>query len=395
MSISPEAQLRRQALIFVVLAGVVSLCSDFVYEGARSIVGPYLGLLGASAAVIGFVAGLGELMGYAVRLGSGYLADRTRRYWTLTIVGYVINLLAVPLLALVGQWLLAAVLLLVERLGKALRAPARDALLSHAAGRLGVGQAFALHEALDQIGAVLGPLVVGLVLLQKDHPSIADYQTCFAILGIPVVVVFALLALMRWLYPNPSSLEPPLQPLPAGKVTAPPFRLYLIAAGLLAAGFADFPLLAFHLNRSDIFTGAAIAWLYAWAMGVDALAALVLGPLFDRFGLVVLMAATVLSASAAPLVFLGNGWLALVGVTLWGVGMGAIESILRAAVAKLVPPDQRGRAYGWFSAIFGVAWFLGSALLGVLYDVSLPLVAGVALVLQLGAVAVLVLVRRS
>ena len=121
---------------------MVSLLADITYEGARSITGPYLAILGANAAVVGFVAGFGELVGYGLRLVSGYLADRTGKYWTITIVGYAINLLAVPLLALADQWWLAALLIIIERMGKGMRVPSRDAMLSHAGHRMGMGWAF-------------------------------------------------------------------------------------------------------------------------------------------------------------------------------------------------------------------------------------------------------------
>ena len=150
---------------FIILLGVVSLLSDICYEGARSISGPFLGTLQASAMVVGVVAGLGEFIGYALRLGSGYLADRTGKYWPITFVGYALNLFAVPLLALAGRWEIAALLLLLERLGKAVRTPARDAMLSHAATQVGRGWGFGFHEAMDQIGAVSGPLMVASGIL--------------------------------------------------------------------------------------------------------------------------------------------------------------------------------------------------------------------------------------
>lgn len=152
------------ALKFIVLLGVVSLFADATYEGARSINGPYLALLGASATTVGFVAGLGELIGYSLRLVSGYMSDRIGRYWAITLFGYTLNMLAVPALALAGRWEIAAMLMIAERIGKAIRTPARDAMLSHATREIGRGKGFGLHEALDQIGAVLGPLTVAGVL---------------------------------------------------------------------------------------------------------------------------------------------------------------------------------------------------------------------------------------
>ncbi|MGH6852422.1 MAG: MFS transporter, partial [Methylocella sp.] len=144
---------RHSAIRFIVLLGVVSLFADMTYEGARSVTGPYLGVLGASAAIVGVVAGFGEFLGYALRLVSGYLSDRTGGYWLITIIGYGVNLLAVPLLALTGRWELAVLLIVGERAGKAIRTPARDAMLSHAGSQTGLGWSFGLHGALDQTGA--------------------------------------------------------------------------------------------------------------------------------------------------------------------------------------------------------------------------------------------------
>jgi MFS family permease len=198
----PSAGLkRRTALAFVILLGVVSLFADMTYEGARSITGPYLAVLGASATVVGMVAGLGELIGYVLRLVAGYLSDRTGRYWTFTLVGYVVNVLAVPCLALAGRWELAA-LMIAERFGKAIRTPARDAMLSHATSAMGRGWGFGLHEAMDQIGALLGPLIVAAVLFRRD-----GYPTAFGVLLIPALLTLGVLVLARLLYPDPRDFE--------------------------------------------------------------------------------------------------------------------------------------------------------------------------------------------
>ena len=356
---------RKKALGFVVLLGVVSLLADTTYEGARSIAGPFLATLGASGAVVGIVAGFGELVGYGLRLVSGLLSDRTRRYWAITLFGYVVNLAAVPLLALAGRWEIAAALLIAERVGKAIRTPARDAMLSHATGRIGAGWSFGLHEALDQIGAVAGPLIVAAVLHARG-----SYRAGFALLLIPALMAIAALLVARALYPRPRDLEPAAPALESvGFPRA--YWLYLGAVGLVAAGYADFPLIAYHFERAAVVREIWIPVFYAVAMGVDAVAALVFGHLFDRVGVSVLAAVSLLSALFAPLAFLGGFRLALLGMALWGVGMGAQESVMRAAVAKMVSADKRGAAYGFFNAGYGVAWFAGSALLGALYDVSL------------------------
>lgn len=387
---APQARrIARPAMLFVVLLGVVSLFADMTYEGARSITGPYLAVLGASATVVGLVAGLGELIGYGLRLMSGYVSDRTGQYWTITILGYAVNLIAVPLLALAGNWPLAALLMIAERTGKAIRTPARDAMLSHATHDMGRGWGFGLHEALDQIGAVLGPLIVAAVLYTRG-----EYQLGFAILAIPAILALLVLVAARLLYPRPRDLEigtPPLTTQGLGRS----FWLYLAAVALIAAGFADFPLIAYHFERAAVAPAGWIPVLYAIAMGVDALAALIFGRLFDRRGLAVLIAAALLSALVAPLVFLGGFWPALAGMALWGVGMGAQESIMRAALADMVPPHRRGTAYGLFNASYGLFWFLGSAAIGLLYDRSIPALIVFAVALQLAAVPMLWRVGRE
>ena len=269
---------RKTAMRFVILLGVVSLFADMTYEGARSITGPYLGLLGASATAVGFIAGFGELIGYGFRLVSGYLSDHTGRYWAFTLAGYALNLLVAPLLALAGRWEIAATLIIAERVGKALRTPARDAMLSHATKEMGRGWGFGLHEAMDQIGAMLGPLIVAAVLAFQG-----SYETGFVILLMPAL----------------------------------------------------------------------------------------------------------LSAFFAPLVFTSSFYIALVGMTLWGVSMGAQESVMRAAVGGMVSPDRRGAAYGIFNSGYGLAWFAGSALMGILYDISLPALITFSIIIQLVAVPML------
>jgi MFS family permease len=372
--------LRMTAIKFIVLLGLVSLFADATYEGARSIAGPYLALLGASGTVVGIVAGFGELIGYGLRLVSGYFSDRTHRYWAITLIGYAINLLAVPFLALAGRWEVAAVLLIAERLGKALRSPARDAMLSYATKETGRGWGFGLHEAMDQIGAVAGPVIVTAVVAAHGN-----YPAAFAVLAIPAVLALSVLLTARWLYPRPQDLEPITPEL---KTTGFPrvYWIYLAAVALVAAGYVDFPLIAYHFEKVSSVPNPWIPLLYAVAMGVDALAALLFGRWFDRIGIRILMVVSLISALFAPLVFLGGFTLALLGMALWGIGMGAQESILRAAIAGMVSRKRRGSAYGIFNTGYGIFWFLGSALMGLLYDVSLPALIAFSVATQLASI---------
>ena len=354
------------ALRFIVLLGIVSLCADATYEGARSISGAFLGSLGASGTVVGLVAGGGELLAYGLRLGIGVLSDRTGRYWQLTTLGYGINTLVIPALAWVGSWPLAALLLLTERTGKGIRTPPRDVLLSHAALQVGRGLGFGLHETLDQIGAVAGPLLVAAVLKVGY-----GFRGGFLALGIPAAIGLGVLGLAQWLYPSPRDFEPEPE-MTSAKGLPRVFWLYLLAAACVAMGFADFPLIALHLQQQSGSDGAGIPLLYALAMGVDALAALGCGWLFDRVGLWSLLGAVAVSAGFAPLAFSGTYALTVLGMVLWGIGLGAQESVMKAAVASMVTPQTRGFAFGLFTSVYGLAWFLGSALMGVLYDFSLP-----------------------
>lgn len=389
MRLSSKDLSRRTAVKFVVLIGVVSLFADMTYEGARSITGPYLQLLGASATVVGVVTGFGELIGYGFRLVSGYIADRTGRYWAVTIVGYAINMVAVPVLVFADQWPMAAALIMVERLGKAIRTPARDAILSHATTQMGRGWGFGLHEALDQIGAMVGPLLIVAVLHRHG-----DYQQAFAVLAVPAAITLTMLLAARLLYPKPRDLETTHETLEVSGL-APPFWTYLAAASLVAAGYADFPLIAYHFKHTAVVPEVWIPIFYAMAMGIDALAALFFGHLFDRAGLSILILAALLSACFAPLVFLGGFYAALGGMALWGIGMGAQESIMRAAVAGMASADRRGSAYGLFNTGFGVCWFLGSAAMGWLYDVSVPALIAFSVITQLASVPLLYLTIRS
>ncbi len=387
----PRHRLREAspALRFVLLVGVMSFFADFTYEGSRSVIGPFLGTLGAGALAISVISGLGEFLGYGLRLFSGRGADRTGRYWPITISGYVVQMAAVPLLALAGSWQVAAVLIIAERVGKATRNPPRDAMLSHAAAEMGYGWAFGVHEALDQFGALFGPLLVALVLAVSNH----DYRLAFAALAVPAVVTVSLVLVARRFFPQPRDLSAgPAEVSTTGLPRV--FWVYLAGAALAAAGLADFPLIAFHLSAARIVSEPVVPVFYAVAMAVSGTGSLIFGRLFDRAGIGVLIPLTVAGAAYVPLVFLGGTWAALAGVALWGLAMGVQESIIPAAVAPMVSADRRASAYGLFTGGYGTAWVLGSVLIGLLFGVSLGAVTAFAVVAQLAAIPLLVAVRR-
>lgn len=377
-----------KALKFIVLFGVVSLFADVTYEGARSITGPYLAILGASGAAVGALVGIGELIGYGMRVFSGYLSDKTGRYWLITFVGYLINLLAVPLLAFAGNWQTAAALIVLERFGKAIRVPAKDAMLSYATKQTGRGWGFGVHEALDQIGAVAGPLMIMALLF--FHKS---YQVAFATLLIPALIALIFLTLARILYPTPQEMEPPSHHL-GTKEFSRKYWLYLLAIGFVAAGYVDFALIAFHFNKSSMINPTWIPLLYAVAMAVDGVASLIMGRLFDTKGISILAVATGISALFAPLVFYGNFYTALAGMVLWGIGMGSQESIMKAMVAKLVGPQKRGSAYGMMNLIFGLFWAAGSALMGLFYDMALIYLVVFSLAAQLLSIPIFLVCKK-
>ncbi len=379
---------RSTILRFVLLIGIVNLFADFTYEGGRSIVGPYLGVLGASAVVVGFVAGFGEFMGYALRSVSGWIADRTGKYWLMIFVGYIINMLAVPALALAGNWQVAAVLVVAERTGRAIRRPNVETMLAYTRQTLGSGSAYGLNEFLDQLGATIGPLLVALVLTLRG-----DYRAGFAVLIISALLCIGMLAVARWEFANPREFEKE-RPAPEQGFSHTYWR-YVIAGALIAAGFADFALISFHFQQANTVPGNWIPLYFAAAMAAGAVAAFTLGRLFDRLGNSVSIGAFLFAAFAAPLVFWGNAALALVGMVLWGLGMGAQDSLLKAILSGVIPSGRRSTAFGVFDAGFGGAWFIGSAAMGILYQISIPALIVFSVVLQLAALPVLYLAARA
>ena len=380
-------------MLFIILFGIVSLFSDMTHEGASSIRGAYLSLLGASAATIGFISGLGELIGYSMRYIFGTLTDKSKKYWPMVIFGYVLDVLAVPALALVGEngWMAACGLLVIQRMGKAIKKPAKDTIMSFAATQEGVGKSFGIQEVLDQIGAFLGPVLLYLVMLFKTEGTTYQiYTYCFAALAIPGAITLILLLITRNKFPNPEHFEPePKEYLPFKMKKE--YILYIAGISFFAFGFIDYSLVVMHVAKTYVsaalLDAKTLPLLYAGAMLVDAVAAMFFGILYDKEGVKALVVSTLLSAPFAILIFTGTSLHSLfLGIALWGVGMGAQESILKAAVTSMVPKNCRATGYGIFECSFGVFWFLGSWLMGVLYDINIYTMIALSVLTQLAAI---------
>jgi MFS family permease len=389
------ARPRISALRFVAWFGLVSALGDIVYEGARSVIGPYLATFGASAATVGLVTGVGEAVALVLRLGTGPLSDRTGKPWPQTIVGYALTMLCVPLLALAGGTASAAVLYNGERLGKAIRSPSRDTMLAHASAVVGVGRTFGLHEALDQTGALTGPLLIAAVLALGG-----GYSLAFGLLAIPGVIALIVLARLRAAAPDPSEYDPAAQVSDAKKLrldTKLPARFWLYSgfSALTMLGFATWAVLAYHLVHRHVMSSSVIPILYAAAMGAAALASLAVGRLYDRASFRGLVVIPLLAAAVPPLSFSTSVPAVVVGAVVWGAGMGVHDSTMRAAVTDLVPRSRRGAGYGTFTAIYGVAWLIGAAMIGALYDVSITSIEVVVVAVQVAALAALVPLLRA
>jgi MFS family permease len=380
-----SSQERKSAFRFIVALGFVSLFADMTYEGAHSVIGPLLKDLGASATQVGIIAGLGEMIAASLRYFSGRLADRTRAYWTITTLGYLLNLVVVPGLAFAGSWQAAALLVVAERTGKSLRGPARDVLLSEATEVVGHGSGFGLHAAMDQTGAVLGPLFVAASVARSHH-----FGPAFLWLAVPALGAFIALLFARWARSNKATPPAP----PARKDLPNVFWIYVGAAGLLALGFVDFPLLAFHFQKNSLTKPEVIPLLYAGAMGVNGLTALIFGRLFDRYGIQIIVIGIVVSLLALPFGFLGGAAGVYISVACWATGLGAQDATLRSGISQVVSMNKRGTAFGAFNAAYGVLWFLGSVTMGVLYDFSLVALVVFGIVAQLAAAVLFVWLRR-
>ena len=376
------------AFRFVLVMGIVNLFADTTYEGGASINGPFLGLLGASAAAVSIIAGVGEFFGYSLRSVFGYLSDRTGRYWPLTFAGYLINLLAVPAMALAGSWEAAAALIVTERIGRAMRKPTVEAMLSYTTGTLGRAWVYALNTALDETGATIGPLLAALVLFLGGN-----YRAAYALLIVSAVLALVTLTIARSRFPLPASLEEGTT-APEKGLTAK-YWLYMAAASCFAAGLMSFELIAYHLARAGVVSPVWIPVFLAISTAFGVVASLALGRWYDRRGLPVLLGAILCSAAFAPLVFLGSFWLALGGILLWGIGYATQDTLFKALIAGVLPEGKRSQAFGIFYTGYGAGWLLGSVVAGLLYERSRLALALFAVVVQLASLPIFIVAHRQ
>jgi MFS family permease len=356
-------------------------------KGGGSINGPFLGTLGASAAVISVIAGVGEFLGFSLRFVGGYIGDKTGRYWLVTFVGYVINLLAVPAMALAGNWPTAAILSVAERSGRAIRKPTVESMLSYTTGSLGRGWVFGLNTALDEIGATLGPLLVALVMVLGGR-----YRMALALLLIPALLALVSLTAARIVFPLPSHLEVGQTASKKGFTAA--YWLFMVAAAFFAAGLTNFELISYHLSRRHSVPDYWIPLLLSISTAVGVPTGLALGRLYDQFGLPVVLSAVFISSMLAPFVFLGGFWGVLFGMVLWGVGFATQDTLLKAIIAGVLPEGQRGVAFGLFYTGYGGGSLIGSVMAGLFYDRSIAAVIAISVVAQLASLPIFIVAQK-
>ena len=383
------AAIAGSAFAFVVVMGIVNLFADITYEGGGSINGPFLGSLGAGAAVISIVAGVGEFLGYSLRAVSGWAADRSGKYWALTFTGYVINLFAVPVMAFAGSWELAGALILLERIGRAIRKPTVGAMLSYSTGTLGHGWVYGLNSALDETGATIGPIILAIALARG-----LGYRTGYSLLFISAACAIAALVVARIIFPVPSRLEPAADHRAAPTGFTPAFWLFMAAAGCFGAGLMSFEFISFHLASRHVVPLAWIPLFLAISTGIGVFVNLALGKLYDRAGLRVVLAAVFVSALFPPLVFLGGFGAALAGLILWGVGYATQDTLLKAVLSGMLPEGKRNFAFGLFYTGYGAGWLIGSTVAGLLYRSSIPAVIVFAMAVQLGSIPIFIMAQR-
>jgi MFS family permease len=378
------------AFAFVLTMGIVNLFADMTYEGGASINGPFLGTLGASAAMISIIAGVGEFLGYSLRSVAGYVADKTGKYWLITFLGYSINLLAVPAMAFAGNWQAAGALILAERIGRALRKPTVEAMLSYSTGKHGKGWVYALNTALDETGATFGPLLIALALYLK-----VQFRGAYGLLLISSLLALATLVVARVIFPVPSRLEAGGPATAHEKGFTRSYWLFMVAGSCFAAGLMSFELVSYHLSSTRIVTDHWIPIFLGLATAMAVAASLILGKLYDKVGIAVVIVAVILASLFSPLVFFGGFWLALGGLLLWGIGYATQDTLLKVLIASVLPEGRRNLAFGLFYLGYGGGWLIGSVTTGLLYEHSRVALVVFAIAVQLASIPFFIIAARA
>jgi MFS family permease len=372
--------------LLIVIIGFVSLFGDFTYEGARSIIPQYFATLGGSALLLGIVLGVSEFAGYAIRLVSGRFADKHRNYWQIMFVGYAINLFAVPLLALAGNYIIAAILIFLERFGRGIRVPPRDYVISNAASKGKVGRAFAIEEGLDQTGAIIGPLSMALILFYR-----MTYQTAFSFLLIPAIIAIIVLFLAYRYYGKEKLARKknvPMKPMSSGR-----FMLYSIAIAVSAAGVYQAAFVLYGANDSGI-TAYVIPLIFLVAMAGEGFFGFIFGLLYDRIGRNLVYAGLALSIFI-PIFLAGGGLLLFAAAALfYGAVIGVQDTVMRAVVGTMISPEKRGSAFGIFNAFYGFGFLVSGIAVGYLFY-SIGSIIEYVIVMQVIAFILLVLSFRK
>jgi MFS family permease len=367
------------AVAVIIMFGIISMMGDVVYESARSSNSQYLNLLGISAAKVGLVFGIGEFLGYFIRLISGLLSDKSGKHWIFMFLGYGM-LLVVPLIGFTMNWNAIIILILMERIGKALRSPAKDTILSKVADKqVGVGFAFGLQEALDQIGAFAGPLIFTAIFYFTGKDDVLQYQLGYRALLIPFAVLMLFLIFVFTKVKN-NNLVPDIKKEHHSEHLQPVFWIYTAFTFFCTLGFVNFSTVGYHLKATDLMSDGDITLVYSLAMIADAVTALVVGKIYDKLkvksgkkagGLLVLMVLPAVSILLPVLTLSHSAILIAIGMIVFGIVMGIHETVMRSAIADVTPFDKRGTGYGVFNTGYGLALMIGASLMGLFYDMNM------------------------
>ncbi|MEN2998178.1 MAG: MFS transporter [Brevinematia bacterium] len=381
-------QEKRAIIRFIILMGVVSLFADMVYETARGVMGPYLGYLGANAFAIGLVFGIGEFLGYFLRIFAGAIIDRTRKYWSFVYIGYG-AIASIPLLAFADYWLVAGTLIIMERIGKAIRSPAKDTIISIYSKNLGKGLTFGIHETADQLGAVAGPALFYLLLLGLG------YKNSFLVLFIPFLLMVGAIIVAKN-YSKKIAVEVSKEELSNNSRSNTSVYLYLAFIFLTSLGFIGFPILSFHAVKTKLISDTLIPLIYSLVMVLDALVAVPIGILYDKFGIKVMTFLPIAISITVAFGLSNNILLLVIALLLWGVIMSSYETVVRAYVGDNVSLAERGTFYGIFNTILGLSLALGNSIAGYIYEINKNLIIYLAILIEIIAMFLIIpLITRS